>query len=90
MDGKGKAVHSEWKGPFDGKDHPVTGDPAESTRAYTKIDERTLEFTAKKDGKVIVSGKVVVAADGKSRTVTSGGTTADGKKWENTAVYLKQ
>lgn len=90
VDGKGKAIHSEWTGMFDGKDHPVTGNPAESTRAYTKIDDRTLEFTSKKDGKIVTNGKVVVAADGKSRTVTSGGTTADNKKFENTAVYDKQ
>lgn len=90
VDAKGKAIHSAWTGMFDGKDHPVTGNPAEDTRAYKKIDDRTLEFTAKKDGKVIISGKVVVATDGKSRTVTSGGTNAEGKKFENKAVYDKQ
>jgi hypothetical protein len=90
VDSKGKAIHSEWTGVFDGKDHPVTGNAAEATRAYTKVDDRTLDFISKKDGKVIVSGKVVVAADGKSRTVTSGGTGADGNKFENTAVYDKQ
>lgn len=89
MDAKGQAIHSEWTGMFDGKDHPVTGNPGEDTRAYTKIDDRTLEFTSKKDGKVVTSGKVVVAADGKSRTVTSSGTNADGKKFENKAIYDK-
>lgn len=89
VDGKGKAIHSEWTGMFDGKDHPVTGNPAESTRAYKKIDDRTLEFTSKKDGKVITNGKVVVEADGKSRTVTSSGTGADGKEFSNKAVYDK-
>jgi hypothetical protein len=32
----------------------------------------------------------VVAADGKSRTVTANGTDAQGKKYKNTAVYDKQ
>ncbi len=90
VDAKGKALHSAWTGMFDGKDHPVTGNPAEDTRAYKKIDDSTLEFTSKKDGKVITSGKVAVAADGKSRTVTSSGTDADGKKFENKAVYDKE
>jgi hypothetical protein len=48
-----------------------------------------LEFTSKKDGKVVTTGKVVVATDGKKRTVKSSGTNADGKKFENKAVYDK-
>jgi hypothetical protein len=32
----------------------------------------------------------VVAADGKSRTVTANGTDAQGKKYKSTAVYDKQ
>jgi hypothetical protein len=90
VDAKGKALHSEWTGMFDGKDHPVTGNPAEDTRAYKKIDDRTLEFTSKKDDKVITNGKVRVAADGKTRTVTASGTNADGKKFESKGVYDKQ
>jgi len=89
MDASGKAIHSEWTGMFDGKDNPVTGNPGEDTRAYKKVDDRTLEFTSKKDGKVVTTGKVIVATDGKSRTVKSSGTNADGKKFENKAVYDK-
>jgi hypothetical protein len=32
----------------------------------------------------------MVSADGKSRTVTSSGTTAKGKQFNNTAVFDKQ
>ena len=49
-----------------------------------------MTLTAKKDGKVTLSGKVVVAADGKSRTVTTTGTNAKGQKVSSTAVYDKQ
>ncbi len=90
VDANGKAIHSEWTGGADGKDHPVTGSAGESTRSYTKVDERTLEFTSKKDGKVTTSGKVVVSADGKTRTVTHSGTSDDGKKFSSTVVYDKQ
>ena len=89
-DGNGKPTHSEWTGKFDGKDYPVTGDPAADTRSLKKIDDRTLELTVKKDGKVTMTGRIVVAADGKSRTLTSSGTDATGKKVKNTAVYDKQ
>ncbi len=89
VDAKGQKIHSEWTGLADGKDHPVTGSAGEDTRAYTKIDERTLEFTSKKDGKVTTTGKVVVSADGKTRTVTHTGTSDDGKKFSSTVVYDK-
>jgi hypothetical protein len=90
VDNAGKPTHSEWTGKFDGKDYPVTGDPNSDVRSYTKIDERTLEFKNKKGDKVTIAGRVVVAADGKSRTVTVNGTDSKGKKFTSTSVYDKQ
>ena len=86
---EGQATHSEWTGKFDGKDYPVTGDATSDARAYTKVNDHTVKFTAKKDGKVTLTGRIVVAADGKTRTVH---TTSDvkGKKVSSTAVYEKQ
>lgn len=88
-DGKGKPAHNEWTGNFDGKDYAVTGDPASDMRAYTKVDDHSMTMIFKKGGKVAGTGKIVVAADGKSRTVTTMGTTSKGKKYKNTAVYDK-
>ncbi len=90
IDANGKPTHAEWTGKFDGKDYSVTGDPTSDMRSYTKVDERTLNFSVKKGGKVTVTGRVSVAADGKSRTVTTSGTNAKGKKFTNTSVYDKQ
>jgi hypothetical protein len=90
VDAEGKPSRSEWTGKFDGKDYPVAGDPTSDVRAYKKVDDRTLEFTAKKGGTVTITGRVVVAADGKSRTVTTSGTDAKGNKISSTAVYDKQ
>ena len=90
VDPKGQAIHSEWTGAADGKDHPVTGSAGEDTRSYKKVDDRTLEFTSKKAGKVTTTGKVVVSADGKTRTVTHSGTSDDGKKFNSTVVYDRQ
>ena len=90
VDKDGKAIHSEWTGKFDGKDYPVTGNPNEDTRAYKKVDARTLDFTSKKGDKVVTTGRVAVSADGKTRTVTTTATDASGKKSHNTAVYDKQ
>jgi hypothetical protein len=89
-DGSGKPIHVEWSGKFDGKDYPVTGDPNSDTRAYTKVDDRTLEVTVKKSGKVTVRTRTAVSADGKSRTSDVKGITAKGKKFKNVAVFDKQ
>jgi hypothetical protein len=86
----GKPFKSVWTGKYDGKDYPVTGDPLSDTRSYTKVDDRTLTFSAKKDGKVTLTGTIAVAADGKSRTVTTSATDAKGQKVSGTAVYDKQ
>jgi hypothetical protein len=89
-DAAGKPTHNEWTGKFDGKDYPLTGDPAANTRSYKTIDDHTTELTNKKDGKVTAVGRIVVSADGKTRTVTVTATDANGKKMKSTAVYDKQ
>jgi len=90
VDGDGKPVHSEWTGMFDGKDYPATGDARSDMRSYKKVNDHTMDFAAKKDGKVTLSGRIVVAADGKTRTVTASGTDAKGMKIKTVAVYDKQ
>ena len=90
VDGDGKPAHNEWTGKFDGKDYPVTGDSTVDTRAYKVVNSHTLALTNKKGGKVSLTGKVVVSADGKTRTVTTSGTDSKGKKVESVAVYDKQ
>ena len=90
VDGEGKPTHIEWTGKFDGKDYPLTGDPNADTRSYKKIDDRTTELTNKKAGKVTTTAKIVISADGKTRTVTISGTDAKGNKVEATAIYDKQ
>lgn len=89
-DRDGKPTHNEWTGKFDGKDYAVTGDPAADMRSYKMVDDHTLELTGKKGGKVTITGRIVTSADGKTRTVTTKGTDAEGKKFENVAVYDKQ
>jgi len=90
VDGDGKALHNEWTGKFDGKDYAVTGDPSSDMRSYKEVNDHTLEITVKKDGKVTTTGKIVVAADGKSRTIDTDSTDAKGNKVHMHGVYDKQ
>lgn len=89
-DKEGKSTHNEWTGKFDGQDYPVTGDPNSDMRSYSKVDDQTLKMTVKKDGKVTATGRVIVSLDGKSRTVITSGTDAEGKKVKNKVAYDKQ
>jgi hypothetical protein len=89
-DREGKPAHTEWTGKFDGKDYPLTGDSAADSRSYKMINDHTLELTNKMGGKVVTSGRVVVSADGKSRTVHLTGTDSAGKKFTSSAVYDKE
>jgi hypothetical protein len=90
VDGDGNPSHNEWTGKFDGKSYPVTGDPTSDMRSYRKINNHTMALTGKKGAKVTLTGRIVVSANGRTRTVTTTGTDAKGKRFSNRAVYDKQ
>ena len=90
IDNDGKPTHNVWTGKFDGKDYPVTGDPTSDARSYQTIDARTLALSVKQGGNETVTGRIVVAANGKTRTVTTSGTDSKGNRISNTAAYDKQ
>lgn len=89
-DPDGKPLHNEWTGKFDGKEYPLTGDTNADMRSYKRVNAHTLTITNKKDGKVTTTGRIVISADGKTRTLTASGTDAKGVKTSMTAVYDKQ
>ena len=90
VDKDGKATHSVWVGKWDGKAYPTKGNLGWNSSAYKVVNDRTNDITTMKDGKVLWTGRITVAADGKSRTVTLNGTGADGKKFSGKAVYDKE
>src|SRR5213596_1742587 len=71
IDANGRPSHTEWSGKFDGKDYPVTGDPNSDARSYTKVNDRTLTTTNKKNCKVTVIRRIVGSSEGKTGTVTT-------------------
>src|SRR6059036_1410812 len=72
-DGTGAATHNEWTGKFNGRYYAVTGDPTSDMRSYRIINSHTLALTAKKGGRVTLTGRIVVSRNGKTRTVTTTG-----------------
>ncbi len=90
VDGTGAATHNEWTGKFDGKYYAETGNPNGDERSYKIINSHTLSIHERKGGKVVLTGTITVARNGKSRTVRASARNAKGKWVTNTAVYDKQ
>jgi hypothetical protein len=86
----GKKVTITYSAMYDGKDYPYAGSPDADTIALKRVDRNTTEATLKKNGKVTLTTKAVVAPDGKTRTLTSTGTNAQGQKVNNVVVFEKQ
>jgi len=90
VDKDGKPTHGVWIGKWDGKAYPAKGNVSWNSAAYKVVNDHTNDITTMKDGKVMWTGRITVAADGKTRTVTINGTDANGKKFKAKAVYDKQ
>jgi hypothetical protein len=86
----GKPTHSEFEAKYDGKNYPFKGNPDADRLSYKRIDANTLEATTTLKGKNATAIKVVVSADGKTRTVTQTGTNAQGQALHVTSVYERQ
>jgi hypothetical protein len=74
----------------DGKDVPVTGNPLFDTAATTQSSPTAGATEYKKGGKVVLTLKTSVSADGKTLTTTATGTNAQGQAVNNVSVYNKK
>lgn len=90
MDADGKPSHWEMQAKYDGKFVPFKGNPDADMLAYKRIDANTVEATTQLNGKVTGTSRIVVSADGKTRTLTQTGKNAKGQDIHNTIVYEKQ
>jgi hypothetical protein len=86
----GTATRTEYTAQYDGKAYPITGSQNADTVALKRLDARTIERTDKKGEKVVVTSSRVVSEDGKTMTVTTTGTNAQGQAMNNVTVWEKQ
>ena len=86
----GTPTKTEYTANYDGKDYPITGSQNADTVSLKRIDARTMERTDKKGDKVVATSTRVVSEDGKTMTVTTKGTNAQGQAVDNVTVWEKQ
>lgn len=89
-DAQGQATKIVFMHIYDGKPHPTTGNPLFDTTTYTPVDAYHVNWVRSKDGKAILTGSNVVSSDGRTFTVTTEGTGANGEKISSVAVFEKQ
>jgi len=86
---EGAAQHWEMSPTYNGQDHKVTGNPEADTISIRRISDTKGESTFKKGGKVMLVNVRTLAPDGRTMTIESTGTTADGKPRHDVAVFEK-
>jgi hypothetical protein len=70
---------------LDGKDYPVKGAYGWTSVSLKRVDDRTIEETDKRDGKVVEVRKMTVGTDGKTMTVVATATLTS-----RTSTYVAQ
>ena len=87
--GDGQITEMQYTAYVDGNDYPVTG-----SRDYNSVSLKhvglVVEGTRKKDGKVVQTYQRVLSSDGKTMTVATTWTTAQGQQLNTVAVYERQ
>lgn len=88
----GTPINATYTAKYDGSPSSVSGEGAPyDTVSIKQVDANTFTWDAKKtDGKYHSHGSIVVSPDGKTLTLTSEGTDADGNPMTATLVYDKQ
>jgi len=82
----GKDIEQVYVSVPDGVDHPFESAAVDAIW-MGRIDARTLDTAAKKDGEVISYATRILDEDGQVMRITMSGTTPDGNKYANLAIY---
>ncbi len=86
----GTRTTTQYTANFDGKDYPLTGSQIADTVSLKRINARTTDRTDKKGRTVAQTLRRVVSQDGKTMTVTTKGTNAQGQAVNNVVVFGKE
>jgi hypothetical protein len=90
IDAAGNSFTQAYMFIHDSQPHPVTGNPLGDAAVYTPIDDRTVSWCVTKDGQIVQTGTDTVSRDGRTFTITSIRSDANGRPINNIAVFDKQ
>jgi alcohol dehydrogenase (cytochrome c) len=90
IDTQGNSIAAAVMHIYDGQPHPSTGNPNFDASAYTRVDANTVTFSRMKAGKMVATGTVSVSQDGRTLTLTTLGTDANGQPINSIFVFDKQ
>ena len=91
VDAEGKPVSTQSSIKWDGQDHPVTNPSGKPTTVAVKVvNDRTVEYIVRTDGKVTTTGRAVLSSDGKTTTSRETGVNLKGEKVGNVIVSERQ
>jgi hypothetical protein len=90
VDASGNPTHGSFSAKLDGTDAPVSGIPYADTVSTKRSSPTHFVALLKKGGAVMMTVHIVVAADGKSRTVTYSGKNEKGEAEHDVVFYDKQ
>jgi hypothetical protein len=86
----GSTFHVEYTSANDGKSVPTTGDPDSDSLVQTSLNPNAIKEVWSKGGKVTATGSLALSKSGKTFQGPFHGTNADGSKWNNHLVYVRQ
>ncbi len=90
LDAAGQAHNTAFAGIPDGQQYAYADNPAVDAVAFTRVDAFTLDSDTFKDGQQIAHARRILADDGRTMTVSQGGTLPEGRTFTNVSVYVKQ
>jgi hypothetical protein len=90
IDAAGKPISAVFTRIYDGMPHPATGARDFDAAALTRVDSNTVIISRTKAGKLVQTVTNVVSQDGKTNTITTTGTDANGRPINNITVWDKQ
>jgi hypothetical protein len=86
----GKAASWSYTATYDGKPTSVSGSPYGDMVARKRSGAQKTTTTYTRNGKVSRTATSTVSKDGKTLTIVSKGTTANGQQYNNVTVFEKQ
>ncbi len=87
-DPDGKPINENSTIRWDGKDHSI--DQPGMTVAVSSVNDRTIRFTVKQQGNVVLSGRAAVSENGNTMTASEKGEDPKGRAVDNRYVFEKQ